>query len=179
MFRDCEKSEVKDLMVVVGDRMFIRKLRMKKTFLLPRSPCLNHSIHIELDFKDWKRKPLTSETTVYLARETENCQSSIHHLQINPPEEEKTGKNILYLGFAISVPLVVILLCCIAVLLQTLRRRPRKLEQKCEDLNPVYGIYAMYEEVDLTEATDYNEIYEGEEEEDGKGQLKDNNQFYE
>ena len=53
------------------------------------------------------------------------------------------------------------------------------MEQKCEDLNPVYGIYAMYEEVDLTEATDYNEIYEGEEEEDGKGQLKDNNPFYE
>ena len=98
---------------------------------------------------------------------------------MNPAEEDKTGKNILYLVFAICVPLVVILLCCIAVLLQTRRRRPRKLEQKCEDLNPVYGIYAMYEEVDLTEATDYNEIYEGEEEEDGKGQLKDNNPFYE
>ena len=167
-------------MVVVGDRMFIRKLGMRNTFLLPRSPCLNHSIYIELDFKDWQRKPLTSETTVFVAKETENCQPTIHHLQINPPKEEKTGKNILYLVFAICVPLVVILLCCIAVLLQTLRRLPRKLEQKCEDLNPVYGIYALYEEVDLTEATDYNEIYEGEEEgEDGKGQLKDNNPFYE
>ena len=164
MFKGC-RFEVKDVEVVVDEDSTLQKITEKRTLLVLRNPCVNHSVHVKLNFRDRGKGAMKSETTIYSPQETEHCRTKAH------------------LGYAIGIPVTLILLCCIPVILLVWRKRFKKTEERFEDEdeNPVYGIYAS-DGVDMTEVTDSNEVYGGEEEE-GRGenedQIMDNNPTYE
>ena len=165
MFKGC-RFEVKDVEVVVDEDSTLQKITEKRTLLVLRNPCVNHSVHVKLNFRDRGKGAMKSETTIYSPQETEHCRTKAH------------------LGYAIGIPVTLILLCCIPVLFLVWRKRFKKTEERFEDEdeNPVYGIYAS-DGVDTAEVTDSNEVYGGEEEEEGRGenegQIMDNNPTYE
>ena len=172
MFKGCN-FEVEDMEVVVDELRISRKIAENRTLLVSRNPCVNHSIHIELLFRDPEKGALKSETTIYSPEEREDCTT----------EGDRARIEKLHLGFAIGIPTTLILLSCGAVLLLVWRKRFNKAEEMFddEDENPVYGIYAS-DGVDTAEVTDSNEVYGGEEEEDGRekeDQIMDNNPNYE
>ena len=167
IFQGCQNYEVKELMTVVDEQRTKRKFG-EKTALIPESPCLNHSVCVQLNFRDSRKDPLKSETIVYPAKGKEYC--------------TEVSSDGLLLGLAVGIPIVITLFCCFAVLLLFWRSKKTKEKFEDEDENPVYGIYAS-DEVDMTEVTDSNEVYGGEEEEEGRGenegQIMDNNPTYE
>ena len=147
-------------MIVVGEQKTMKEFGVKSV-LIPESPCLNHSIRIELNFKKIGKDPLKSEEVFYSAQ-GEYCK-----------EKEKGSSTDPLLGLMIGLPVVILTLCCVAVLLLVWRKKLKDKEDETfdeEDENPVYGIYAGDDEADDTaEVTDSNAIYGGEEEEEGEG----------
>ena len=166
IFQGCENYEIKELVTVVGEQRTKRKFG-EKNALIPESPCLNHSVRVQLNFRDSRKESLNSETIVYPAKGKEYCTG--------------VSNDGLLLGLAVGIPIVITLFCCFAALLLFWRSKKTKEKFEDEDANPVYGIYAS-DEVDMTEVTDSNEVYGGEEEE-GRGenedQIMDNNPTYE
>ena len=109
------------------------------------------------------------------------CEGERPHPNSNN-EQETTTLN-LSIALGTSVPLI--LLCCASGIILFLKKRSRRGEETFQDQddNPVYGIYAS-DGMDTTEATDNNEVYGGEEDEDDDAaeqanQMHDVNPYYE
>ena len=152
-----------------------------KNRLISESPCSNHSISIELNFKSTEKGPLTSATIFFQAEKKEFCKGEKPHLKSDNEEETTT----LNLNIALGTSIPLILLSCASGIILFLKRRSRRGEETFEDQddNPVYGIYAS-DGMDTAEATDTNEVYGGGEEEDEEeaeraNQMHDVNPYYE
>ena len=147
LFKGCKSFEVKDLKIVVDNQTTTGKFAAKSA-LIPTSPCSNHSIHVELSFRNIKKVPLKSKTVIYPGKGKDYC--------IGEEKESRTGPEASGpgLGLMIGLPAAVRLtLCCVAVLLLVWRKKLKAKEEEQfdeEDENPVYGIYAGDDEADDT-----------------------------
>ena len=76
VFQGCKYYEVRDVTIIVDGQEILSKFDVNKD-LIPGSPCMNHSIRVEINFKNADKKPLKSATISYQAKKNEFCRGAV------------------------------------------------------------------------------------------------------
>ena len=101
VYQGCKHYEVRDVTIMVDGQRKKYEFVVKNR-LISESPCSNHSISIELNFKNTEREPLTSEKIFFKGKEKSFCEGGKPHL--NSKNEQGTTPS-LSIGLGTSVPL--------------------------------------------------------------------------
>ena len=75
VFQGCKYYEIRDVTIIVDGQEILSKFDVNKD-LIHQSPCLNHSIRVEINFKNADKKPLKSATIFYNAKKNEFCREA-------------------------------------------------------------------------------------------------------
>ena len=71
-FQGCKSFEVESVIVKVGEEEVKTKFD-KDSVLVSKDVCLNHTISVQLNFKNSERQPLKTGTIVYHPKERDPC----------------------------------------------------------------------------------------------------------
>jgi len=133
VFQGCKRFEVKKVVVKVGKEEVNTKFD-KENVLVSASPCSNHSVSVEVNFKNPEKKPLKTERTTYYPTERDQC---------NGQEDEKGEEPSTVIWITVAILGIAGAGGAGAGVVLFLRRRSKKEEEvQDEDENPVYGLYS-------------------------------------
>ena len=76
VFPGCKYFEVRHVTLIVDDQRIISKFE-GATNLISETPCLNHSISVELNFENAEKEPLKSAAIFYQAKKNEFCREPV------------------------------------------------------------------------------------------------------
>jgi len=145
-FQGCRSFEIESVIVKVGEDEVQTEFD-KRSILVSKDVCLNHTINVQLKFKNPERQPLNTETVTYLSIEIDHCKENGEGVQL------AVWITVAILGLASAGGAG-------AGVALFLRRRSKKEEEiQDEDENPVYGLYSSDGIYTATEMTDNNETY--------------------